>query len=92
MPDERQERAELLRAMGHPLRLQILELLLNDDACVKNIWSCLEIPQAKASQHLAILRNKGIVSARREGAMIRYCVSDPRVKGIMEALRYPKEE
>jgi len=83
---DRGEIAEILRAIGHPIRLRILELLLHDDACVKNIWSCLDIPQAKASQHLAILRNKGIVSARREGTMMRYWVSDPRIKRVLSAL------
>jgi len=80
------EEAELLRTMGHPIRLNILKLLLEDDACVKNIWGCLEIPQATISQHLAILKHKGIVTARREGAMVRYSVSDPKVRNILKAM------
>jgi len=80
------EEAELLRTMGHPIRLNILKVLLEDDACVKNIWGCLEIPQAIVSQHLAILKNKGIVTSQRERAMVRYSVADPRVRNIVRAL------
>jgi len=79
--------ADLLKTMGHPVRLRILELLLNEEACVKNIWSCLELPQATVSQHLAILRNRGLVGCERQGNMVRYFVSDPRVKGVLDALK-----
>ncbi len=82
-----EEIAELLKTMGHPIRLRILELLLNEEACVKNIWGCLELPQATVSQHLAILRSKGLVACERQGNMVRYFVSDPRVKGVLEALK-----
>jgi ArsR family transcriptional regulator len=78
--------ADLLRTMGHPVRLNILRLLLEEDSCVKNIWSCLEIPQATVSQHLAILKNKGIVEGRREGTIIRYSVANPQVRRIIEVL------
>ncbi len=79
--------ADLLRTIGHPIRLNILTVLLEEDACVKNIWGCLDIPQATVSQHLAILKNKGIVMAQREGVMVRYSVTDHRVGKIIEALK-----
>ncbi|RLB05798.1 MAG: ArsR family transcriptional regulator [Deltaproteobacteria bacterium] len=79
--------ADLLKTLGHPIRLNILNVLLGEDACVKNIWGCLEIPQATVSQHLAILKSKGIVMAQREGVMVRYSVTDPRVRRIIEALK-----
>lgn len=82
-----EETAEFLKAMGHPIRLKILELLLSEEACVKNIWGCLELPQATVSQHLAILRSKGLVTCERRGNMVRYFVSDPRVKEVLEALK-----
>lgn len=79
--------ADLLRTLGHPIRLNIINVLLEEDACVKNIWGCLDIPQATVSQHLAIMKSKGIVMAHREGVMVRYSVTDPRMKKIVEALK-----
>lgn len=81
------EWAELLKTMGHPVRLRILELLLNEEACVKNIWSCLDMPQATVSQHLGVLRSRGLVGCEREGNTVRYFVVDPRVKRVLEALK-----
>ena len=79
--------ADLLKTLGHSIRLNIINVLLEEDACVKNIWGCLDIPQATVSQHLAILKNKGIVMAHREGVTVRYSVRDPRMKKIIEALK-----
>ncbi|UCC66747.1 MAG: winged helix-turn-helix transcriptional regulator [Deltaproteobacteria bacterium] len=79
--------ADLLKTLGHSIRLNIINVLLEEDACVKNIWGCLDIPQATVSQHLAILKSKGIVMAHREGVTVRYSVRDPRMKKIIEALK-----
>ncbi|MBW2038876.1 MAG: winged helix-turn-helix transcriptional regulator [Deltaproteobacteria bacterium] len=84
--------ADLLKTLGHPIRLNILSVLLEEDACVKNIWGGLDIPQATVSQHLAILKNKRIVMAHREGVMVRYSVTDPRMRKIIEALKEEDED
>ncbi|RLA82477.1 MAG: ArsR family transcriptional regulator [Deltaproteobacteria bacterium] len=83
--------ADLLKAMAHPIRLKILERLLEDDACVKDLWGCLDLPQAVVSQHLAILRNKGIVKCQREGNTVRYYVRDPKVREIIIMLKEEKD-
>ena len=59
---------------------------MNDDACVKNIWSCLDIPRAMVSQHLAIPKNKGFVMARTEGVVVSYSIRDPKVRMVTVAL------
>jgi len=78
---------ELLKAMAHPIRLRILQRLMEDEACVKDIWSCLDLPQAVVSQHLSVLRSRGIVGCQREGNMVRYFIQDPRVREILEVLK-----
>lgn len=80
-----------MKAMAHPIRLKILERLLEDDACVKDLWGCLDLPQAVVSQHLAILRNKGIVKCQREGNTVRYYVRDPKVREIIMMLKEEKD-
>lgn len=79
--------AMLLKSIGHPIRLNIVKVLLEQESCVKNIWGCLDIPQATVSQHLAILRSRGIVAAHRNGATVWYSVKDPRVARIVTALK-----
>lgn len=85
--DFEREWTELLKAMAHPIRLRILQRLMEDEACVKDIWSCLDLPQAVVSQHLSVLRNRGIVGYQREGNTVRYFIQDPRVKGILSVLK-----
>jgi ArsR family transcriptional regulator len=81
------EEAEILRVLGHPIRLQIVVGLLGNSCCVKDIWGCLGLPQATVSQHLSALRAKGIVSGKREGNSITYEVVNPFVRGLVAFLQ-----
>ena len=78
--------AEILKVLGHPVRLRIVQTLLTEESCVKNIWSCLDLPQATVSQHLSVLKGKGIVDSAREGVTMRYWVSDDVSKIIINSL------
>lgn len=78
--------AEVLKTLGHPVRLKIIENLLQCECCVKNLWTTLDLPQATVSQHLALLKNKQIVRAERQGVQMCYSVSDETVRKIMEIL------
>lgn len=75
--------ADILKTIGHPVRLKIIVGLLESECCVKDIWECMELPQALVSQHLSILKSKGIVNAKREGNKMHYGVKDPFVKRIL---------
>lgn len=75
-----------LKAMAHPIRLQMLIGLMKDKCHVSKIQKRLGLPQSTVSQHLAILRRNGLVQARREGVKVCYRVSDPRVRGLVETL------
>ena len=78
--------AEVLKVLGHPVRLQIVQNLLTRESCVKNLWSCLELPQATVSQHLSVLKGKGIVDSAREGVAMRYWVCDDVCKLLIGTL------
>lgn len=79
--------AELLKTLGHPIRLKIIEVLIANKSCVKNIWEALGLPQATVSQHLVSLKNKGIVSCKRDGVMMCYELSDKRIESIFNILK-----
>ena len=78
--------AEKLKACGHPLRLQLLCLIERQDACVSDLWHCLEQPQPVISQHLAALKSKGIVSSEIQGNKRIYSIVDPFVKSVVGSL------
>lgn len=78
--------AEILKVLGHPVRFKIVAGLMSQSCNVKKIWECLGLPQATVSQHLALLKNKGIISGRRDGVEIYYQVICPRTMAIVTAL------
>jgi ArsR family transcriptional regulator len=80
--------ANLLRALGHPTRLQILQILLEEDQCVKNIWERLGLSQANVSQHLTVMKHQGILKAERKGGRMCYSIKDKRAIQILDLLRF----
>ena len=67
-----------LKAMSHPLRLKILCTLGNKEVCVQSIVDNVGTSQSNISQHLAILRDKGILSSRKDANKVYYRVEDER--------------
>jgi ArsR family transcriptional regulator len=78
--------AEILKVLGHPVRLKIVAGLISQTCNVKKIWECLGLPQATVSQHLALLKNKGIIEGRREGVEVFYHVVSTEARQIVGAL------
>jgi len=78
--------AEILKVLGHPIRLKIVAGLMSQTCNVKKIWECLELPQATVSQHLALLKNKRIIEGRREGVEVYYHVVCEEARQIVGAL------
>lgn len=64
--------SNLLKAISHPKRLEIIHLLRDQELCVNEILDMLGLPQANLSQHLMVLRDSGVVSTRREGRQVYY--------------------
>ena len=78
--------AEKLKAIGHPVRLKLVMGLMGNECNVTKICKGLDIPQATTSQHLAILKNKGIIKGRRDGTSICYSVEDEAIKKMLKVL------
>jgi ArsR family transcriptional regulator len=81
------EIAELLKVLGHPARLCIVDGLLKNPGCnVTFMQSCLSIPQSTVSQHLAKLKSAHIIEGKREGLEIKYKVVNPMAIVIIQIL------
>ncbi len=78
--------AEKLKVCGHPVRLKLLCLIEKENACVGDLWKCLDQSQPVISQHLAVLKEKEIVSAEIEGNKRIYSISDEFIKNIVKSL------
>jgi len=76
--------AELFKAMAHPTRMQIIELLRTGEKCVCEITPTLEKEQPNISRHLAILKKEGLVRSRKEGLKVIYWVTDERLFDIID--------
>jgi|LGVF01.2.fsa_nt_gb ArsR family transcriptional regulator len=82
-----EEPAELLKALGHPVRLCIVKGLSSKGRCnVSYMEECMEISQSGISQHLAKLRNVGIVKGYRSGNEIYYELVSEQAKKIIDAV------
>jgi ArsR family transcriptional regulator len=72
--------AELLKIIGHPIRLKILQLLKqNGKLCVCELLPLLEVSQPNLSQHLSILKLSGLVENNKVGNTVRYRLSDNKL-------------
>jgi DNA-binding transcriptional ArsR family regulator len=78
--------ADLLKALGHPLRLRIVTLLAKGREHVGALAARLEVPQAIASQQLRILRMSGLVAATRDNGQAVYRLIDPRVVRLIRCM------
>lgn len=79
--------AELLKALAHPRRLEIVQLLRDHAMNVTDIYEMLDLPQANISQHLMVLRDAGVVHTHRHGKQIFYALSHPKIIEASDALR-----
>ncbi|MDD1649436.1 MAG: metalloregulator ArsR/SmtB family transcription factor [Methylococcaceae bacterium] len=79
--------AHCLKAMAHPLRLKILCTLGASHASVQDIVDACGTTQSNISQHLAILRNKGILGCRKESNRVYYYVDDKRTLQLIRLMR-----
>jgi DNA-binding transcriptional ArsR family regulator len=80
-------KAGFFKALGHPLRIRILELLVAGDRSVGEILEAVGTDQPTVSRHLAVLRAKDVVSANQVGTSVRYALRDPLVGDLLEVAR-----
>ncbi len=81
------DKALVLKTLGHPVRLKIAAGLANGCSCVKEIWECLEMPQAVVSQHLKVMKEHGVLDARRDGTRVCYSLKGTLVVALVKALQ-----
>lgn len=79
--------AEVCKALAHPVRLKVLDLLREGEECVCHLAPAVGVTEANLSQLLAVLRRAGIVAARRDGHSVYYRVRDRRIWRIIDSMR-----
>jgi DNA-binding transcriptional ArsR family regulator len=80
-------KADFFRALGHPLRIRILELLSGGDRTVQELQQLLDAEQPVVSQQLSILRSKGVVTTRKLGTTVQYALSDALIVKLLAVAR-----
>ncbi len=82
-----EQAARALKAISHPLRLKILCVIGPEEACVQEIVDAVGTSQSNISQHLAILREKGVLMTRKDANRVYYRVGDQRTLQLIGMMR-----
>lgn len=80
-------KAELFKALAHPARVRVLELLAEGERPVSELLADIGLEASHLSQQLAVLRRAGVVTTRREGNAVYYRLADPSVVDLITAAR-----
>jgi DNA-binding transcriptional ArsR family regulator len=80
-------KARFFRALAHPVRIRILEVLVQGGRPVHDLQKALALEQPVVSQQLAVLRNQNIVATEKEGTSVRYTLRDPLVGELLDVAR-----
>jgi DNA-binding transcriptional ArsR family regulator len=80
-------KARFFKALAHPVRIRLIELLVGRDRAVQELQTALALDQSTVSQHLAVLRANHVVTARKEGVTVRYALRDPLVGDLLSVAR-----
>jgi len=80
-------KAEFFKALAHPVRIRILEVLVRGERSVQELQDALGLEQPIVSQHLAMLRAKNIVAARKQGTTVWYTVRVPLMGELLALAR-----
>ena len=88
---DKQEQIEMaarsLKAIAHPLRLKIMCVIGDEEVCVQDIVDAVGTSQSNISQHLAILREKGVLQTRKDANRVFYRVADQRILQLISMMR-----
>ncbi len=82
-----QQAAQAIKAVAHPLRLKILCVLGDREVSVQDIVELVGTSQSNISQHLAILRDKGVLATRKDANRVYYRIGDPRTIKLVAMMR-----
>jgi DNA-binding transcriptional ArsR family regulator len=87
MQELRLFKAEFFKALAHPTRIAIVEMIREGELSAGALIERLGLEQANASQHLAVMRTKQIVISRKAGNQVFYSVRDPRIIEVLDIMR-----
>ncbi len=76
-------KAAMFKALGHPIRIRILEILVDGEQTVSQLQSQLKLDSSSTSQHLTALRNQHLLQSRRAGTSVYYSLRDPRIAQLL---------
>ena len=79
--------AELCKTLVNHKRIEILNFLQDDERTVGELVASLSVPKSNVSQHLAVMRHKGVLTTRREGSNIYYRVANPKIITVLTLMR-----
>jgi DNA-binding transcriptional ArsR family regulator len=79
--------AEICSTLANPKRLKIINTLREKEVSVTELLSILKVPKANLSQHMTVLRHKGVVVARREGNTVYYRLARPKILKAFDLMR-----
>jgi len=82
-----EQAARAMKSIAHPLRLKILCLVADEEMSVQDIVDAVGTSQSNISQHLAILRDKGVLKARKEANRVFYRIGDERTLQLVGIMR-----
>jgi DNA-binding transcriptional ArsR family regulator len=80
-------KAQFFRALGHPIRIKILEILVRGGHTVQDLQDALGLDQPIVSQQLAVLRHRNIVATQRDGPSVTYTLRDPQIAELLLVAR-----
>ncbi|PIQ90604.1 MAG: transcriptional regulator [Candidatus Omnitrophica bacterium CG11_big_fil_rev_8_21_14_0_20_41_12] len=79
-------KADFLKALSHPVLLQIIELLKDGERNVGSIMKTLSIQQSSLSRHLTVLREAGILKSRQQGTVVYYNIEDHNIFHVLRPI------
>jgi ArsR family transcriptional regulator len=79
-------RARIIKAMAHPTRLYLVEILAKSEKCVQELTTSIGVDMSTVSRHLAVLKSAGIVSSEKRGAQIYYRLRVPCVLNFFDCV------
>ena len=80
-------KARFFKALAHPVRIRLVELLVEQERAVQELQAALELDQPTVSQHLAVLRANHVVTTHKKGVTVRYALRDPLVGDLLQVAR-----
>jgi DNA-binding transcriptional ArsR family regulator len=80
------EAAECLRTLAHPLRLRMVQMLLQGEYTVSELGEACDLPTPMASEHLRLMQRSGFLTSEKEGRKVYYKVSEPHLQSILQCI------